>query len=140
LSDTAVTFAATIVTPSGTQEEYNIRHLRAPGSAGDFGVLAGHLPLMTGLRIGAIYLDTDKGRITWATAGGYIEVLSDHVTILAENAERADEIDRERAEAARDRALGRLSVKEADLDIKRARLALARALNRLKVVSEVGRG
>jgi len=137
LSETGSTFTVTIVTPSGTQEEYNVRHLRAPGSEGDFGVLTGHLPFMTGLRVGAIRLDTDKGQIIWATAGGYVEVLSDRVTILAENAERSDKINLERAKAARERALGRLSESRSDLDVERARLALARAFNRIKIATKI---
>ncbi len=137
MSETGSTFTVTIVTPSGKQEEYNVRHLRAPGSEGDFGVLIGHLPFMTGLRVGAIRLDTDKGQIVWATAGGYVEVLSDRVTILAENAERSDKIDLERAKAARERALGRLSERRSDLDVERARLALARAFNRMKIATKI---
>jgi len=137
LSEIGSTFTVTIVTPSGTQEEYNVNHMRAPGSEGDFGVLTGHLPLMTGLRVGAIRLDTDKGQIVWATAGGYVEVLGDQVTILAENAERSDKIDMERAKAARERALGRLSERGSDLDVERAKLALVRAFNRIKIVTQV---
>ena len=137
MSEAVGNLKVTIVTPAGTKEEYDVRHVRAPGSEGDFGVLPGHLPLMTGLRIGAIRLDTKDGQIVWATAGGYVEVLDNVITILAENAERADKIDVGRAEAARERALGRLKGKKEGLDIERSRLALARALNRLKVASGV---
>lgn len=128
-------FRVTIVTPSGTQEEYNVRHIRAPGTEGDFGVLPNHLPFLTTLRIGAIYLDIDQGRLVWATSGGFAEVLPDRVTILAETAEKAESIDLERAEAARERALRRLSQREPGVDIDRARIALARALNRIEVAS-----
>ncbi|MDP8239865.1 MAG: F0F1 ATP synthase subunit epsilon [Candidatus Hatepunaea meridiana] len=130
------TILVTIVTPAGTRDEYNVKHIRAPGSEGDFGVLPGHLPLMTSLRIGAIYLDTVQGQQVWSTSGGYVEVLGNRVTILAETAEKADKIELERAEAARDRALGRISKKATDLDIARARLALNRAINRIKTVKE----
>ena len=77
------------------------------------------------------------GLLVLRTVDRYVEVLDDEITILAENAERADKIDIERAEAARDRALGRLKEREEGMDIERARLALARALNRIKVGSGV---
>ncbi len=140
MAETADTFLVTIVTPSGTQEEYSVRHLRAPGEEGDFGVLPGHLPFMTALRIGQIRLDTEQGRDIWATTGGFVEVTGDHVTILAENAEKSDRIDLERAKAARERAFGRLSERATDLDIERAMLALARALNRIKAAGEARHG
>jgi len=140
LAETLPQFTVTIVTPSGTHEEYNVRHLRAPGSEGDFGVLPGHIPFMTTLRIGTIRLDTDREQYTWATSGGYAEVLGDRVILLAETAELADRIDTERAEAARQRALGRLAERTPDVDIERARIALYRALNRLKVASEARLG
>ncbi|MCF7810726.1 F0F1 ATP synthase subunit epsilon [bacterium] len=126
-----------MVTPSGSQVSLEVRHLRAPGSEGQFGVLRGHLPFMTALHVGALRLDTRDGRQIWATSGGYIEVLSNQVTILAETAEKADQIDLERAKAAKERALGRLAEKSTDIDIKRASLALTRALNRIKVSAEV---
>jgi len=140
LAEIQDTILVTIVTPAGTRDEYNVKHIRAPGSEGDFGVLPGHLPLMTSLRIGAIYLDTVQGQQVWSTSGGYVEVLGNCVTILAETAEKVDKIELERAEAARDRALGRISEKATDLDIARARLALNRAINRIKTVKESRKG
>lgn len=140
MSDLADSISVVIVTPAGTRDEYNVTHLRAPGVEGDFGVLPGHLPFMTILRVGAFYLDSDQGRQVWATSGGFVEVLGDRITILAETAEMSDRIDLDRAESARERALGRLSEGTADLDIARARLALARSLNRIKVAHEVQDG
>ena len=140
MSDFADRISVVIVTPAGTQDEYNVTHLRAPGIEGDFGVLSGHLPFMTILRVGAFYLDSDQGRQVWATSGGFVEVLTDRITILAETAERSDRIDLNRAESARERALGRLSERIADLDVERARLALTRSLNRIKVAHEVSGG
>lgn len=128
-------FPVTIVTPSGTRVEYNVRHLRAPGVEGDFGVLRGHIPFMTALRPGALVLDGDQGRQVWAVSGGYAEVLSDQVTILAEAAERFDQIDVERARAAAERARKRLQSPGPDIDLNRARAALNRALNRIKVAA-----
>ncbi len=135
MADRTKSFTVTVVTPFGTQEEFNVTHLRAPGSEGDFGVLPGHLPFMTMLRIGRLTLDTTDGLVNWATSGGYAEVLGDKVTILAETAERSDRIDPERAKESQRRALERLSEKAGDVDIERARIALARALNRIAVGS-----
>ena len=133
--DTDKYFKLTIVTPFGNREEYNIRHLKAPGTDGDFGVLINHLPLITSLRIGAIELDTAEGSKYWATSGGYIEVLSDQVTILAETAEPADQIDLKRAESSLERALDRVKKAVSDTDNERNRLSLMRAINRIKVLS-----
>lgn len=130
----AATIHVTIVTPSGTQEEYDVRHIRLPGSEGEFGVLPGHIPFLTTLKIGPVYMDTAKERIVWAVSGGFVEVLGDAVMILAETAERADQIDRERAEAARQRASGRLRDSRTEIDVNRAQAALARAVNRLNVM------
>ncbi len=133
MAETTPYFNVTIVTPAGTIETYDVRHLRASGSEGDFGILANHLPFVTPLRIGDIELDTAKGKQYWAVVSGFVEVLANKVTILAENAEPADKIDVERAKAARDRALSRLQSPPVDLDFERCRLALQRSLNRLKV-------
>lgn len=130
----------TIVTPFGAEVEMNVKHMRAPGSEGDFGVLPGHLPFLTTLRIGALYLDTDSGNRIWSTSGGYIEVLADHVTIMAETAEPANKIDVERAKESKERALARISDVSADVDHERSRISLARAINRIKVASSARLG
>ncbi len=134
MADTTQYFNLTIVTPAGTIEEYNIRHLRAPGSEGDFGILANHLPMVTTLRIGELELDSEKRGIQyWAVSGGYVEVLGNKVIVLAENAEPADRINLDRAEEARDRAMNRLEKPNPDTDFERCHLALQRSLNRMKV-------
>ncbi len=135
MAETAQYFSLTIVTPAGTMVEYEVRHLKAPGSEGDFGILANHLPLVTSLRLGEIEIDTRKGVQHWAVVSGFVEVLANKVTILAENAEPADKIDVERAKAARDRAIARLQSPPPDMDFERCRLALQRSLNRLKVAA-----
>lgn len=135
MAETPKYFDLSIVTPGGTDEEFNIRHMRAPGSEGYFGVLAGHLPFITGLKVGEIELDTDKGKRVWATSGGYVEVAGNKVIILAETAEPADKIDIERARTARDRAIERLKKQDENTDQDRTRLALIRSLNRLKIAS-----
>lgn len=129
------TLLVTVVTPYGVNEEYNVRHLRAPGGSGDFGVLPGHIPFMTTLRPGAIEMSIDGNPLLWATSGGYAEVNGDRVTILAETAERSDRIDVERAEASRRRAEERLSSPQPDMDELRTRLSLIRAINRIRIAS-----
>ncbi|MFC2150299.1 ATP synthase F1 subunit epsilon [Calditrichota bacterium] len=131
--DGAKGITLTIVTPHGTLEEFNVSHVRLPGKEGQFGVLPGHLPFMTPLAIGAIFLDTAEGKEVWSTSGGYAEVLPDRVTILAETAEMAARIDVSRAEAARERALGRIKSLGEGLDLDRAHIALDKALNRLQI-------
>lgn len=131
--------AVTIVTPAGSRVDVQARHLRAPGFEGDFGVLPGHIPFLTPLRIGAIMLDLDKGRETWATSGGFVEVLPGKVTILAETAERSDQIDVARAESSRKRAQERIARRDAgDFDLQRANASLARAINRIRVANASG--
>lgn len=134
MSDTQNSVHVTIVTPFGVKEEYNVLHVRLPGMMGDFGVLYGHVPFLTALRVGKITLNLNNGKeVVWAVAGGFCEVLNNQVNILAENAENAETIDIERAKQAKERALKRLSDQDHDIDTKRARYALARALNRISI-------
>jgi F-type H+-transporting ATPase subunit epsilon len=105
----------------------------APGSLGEFGVLSGHTPFMTSLKIGAVrYVDkAGKERFVFVS-GGFAEALPNKVTILADSAERRKDIDIERAKAALARAEERLA-KEGDIDFARARAALARAILRIRL-------
>jgi F-type H+-transporting ATPase subunit epsilon len=107
----------------------------APGIAGQLGILPHHAPLMTALTFGELVIhrkDQDDEFI--AIGGGFLEIGPDHVTILADSAERADEIDEERAEAAQHRAQEVMAQKHReDVDLARAEAALRRSLVRLKV-------
>lgn len=123
----------TIVTPFGTRDEFAVKHLRAPGIEGDFGVLPGHTPFMTSLKVGVLVLDTMSEQVYWSISGGFAEVLGDRVTILAETAEKAVDIQLDRAELAKTRAEDRLAHHSPDLDVVRAQAALAKATNRLRV-------
>ncbi|MBC8278470.1 MAG: F0F1 ATP synthase subunit epsilon [FCB group bacterium] len=122
-----------VVTPDGVIYSNEIVSLKIPGNEGMFGVLANHAPFMTGIRVGSIEADTGSETVTFATSGGFTEVLADKTTVLAETAEISDAIDVERAEAAVIRARERLSGKQPEIDVERAQLTLLRALNRLKV-------
>lgn len=128
-------FALEIVTPEKTVYSGQIVSLQAPGSEGSFGIMAGHMPLLTSLQIGALrFVEEGGNEARMAVSGGFAEVGQERVTILAETAERADEIDVVRAESSRQRAEERLASREQeDVDVVRAQMAISRALNRLKV-------
>lgn len=105
----------------------------APGVEGQLGILPHHAPLMTMLAPGEVRLKKDGDEVIMATSGGFLEVLANRVTILADTAERIEEIDIARAEEAKRRAEERLAVRGADVDRARAQVALARALVRIKI-------
>jgi F-type H+-transporting ATPase subunit epsilon len=107
-----------------------------PGSEGYFGVLPGHAPFLTTLGIGELTYRKGRDEFHLAVAGGFAEVRNDKVIILADTAERPDEIDRARAEQARERAERRLAGRtDEEIDYGRAGAALARAQARLLVAS-----
>lgn len=108
----------------------------APGVEGQLGILPHHSPLMTMLQPGELRLKKDGEEILMAITGGFLEVRPDRVVILADAAERAEEIDIERAEAARKRAEERLKQRAPDIDLLRAEMALRRAVARLKVAEK----
>lgn len=106
-----------------------------PGAEGYFGVLPGHTPLLALLGAGELWYRQGSEMHYVSIAFGFAEVQPDRVTILAEIAERADEIDVARAEAARKRAEERLSAPHESMDFERARVALIKSLVRLQVAS-----
>ena len=126
-----------IVTPDRLVVQARVDEVQVPGSEGYFGVLPGHTPMLASLAVGELWYRQGQEKTYLAVASGFAEVLPDRVTILAKLAERADEIDAERAEAARRRAEERLANKS-DIDYERARAALAKALTRLQVASRLG--
>jgi F-type H+-transporting ATPase subunit epsilon len=108
----------------------------APGTEGELGILPHHSPLMTMLKPGEVRLKKGNEEISLAVAGGFLEVRPDHVIILADAAERADEIDAARAEAAKKRAQESLAHSATDIDKARAEAALRRAIARLDVAEK----
>jgi F-type H+-transporting ATPase subunit epsilon len=102
------------------------------------GVLPGHTPLLTTLGIGELMYRRGTTRHHVAIAWGFAEVLPDRVSVLAEIAERADGVDRDRAMKARDRALARLRGRSPDTDFERAQTALQKAIIRIQIASGVG--
>ena len=130
-------FALEVVTPERVAYSGQAASLQAPGSEGSFGVLAGHIPLLTSLQIGRLrFVEEDGNEVQMAISGGFVEVGREQVAVLAETAERVEEIDVARAEAARQRAEERLArAREERVDVARAEAALARAINRLRIGS-----
>ncbi|MBT4098777.1 MAG: F0F1 ATP synthase subunit epsilon [Gemmatimonadetes bacterium] len=127
----AGSFSLRIVTPERTVFTGDTESLRAPGSEGSFGVLARHAPMVAALGVGSVEFQSGGDNRSMATSGGFVEVSSEGTTILAETAEFGDEINVERAQASRDRALERLQA--AETDRARAQASLSRAINRLSV-------
>lgn len=113
--------------------------VNAPGSEGRLGILPRHAPLLAFLKAGELRIDLREAEDSIFVSGGFLEVYENTVTVLADSAENAEEIDQARAEEARRRAQERLA--EAQNDQERAELqgALERALNRLHVVEMAGR-
>jgi F-type H+-transporting ATPase subunit epsilon len=112
-----------------------VDEVEIPGADGYFGVLPGHTPLLALLGAGELWYRQGQEKHYLAIAFGFAEVLPDRVTILAQLAERADEIDIARAEAAKKRAEARLSSPGADMDFERARVAMLKSLIRLQVAT-----
>ena len=108
--------------------------VEVPGADGYFGVLPGHTPLLAALQVGQLWYRRGSETTYLLIAFGFAEVQPEQVTILAQVAERADDIDVARAEAAKRRAEERLS-KTANIDFERARIALLKSLIRLQVAS-----
>lgn len=125
-----------IVTPQRKVFSEDVDFLVAPGSDGELGILPNHTPLITALNIGIMRVEQEGKKFKVVVSGGFMEVRNNKVTVLATAAERTDEIDVARAEAARKRAEDRLASKVPDLDTLRAELALRRALMRIKAVNE----
>jgi F-type H+-transporting ATPase subunit epsilon len=125
-----------LATPSRLVVSAEVDEVVAPGSLGYFGVLPGHAPLLATLGIGEVTYRIGREEYHVAVSGGFAEVRNDKVIILADAAETPADIDRARAEQARDRAEARLAGRGQDeVDYARAAAALARALTRLQVAS-----
>ena len=123
-----------IATPTRLVVTESVDEVVAPGSEGYFGVLPGHAPFLTTLGIGIVTYRIGRDEHQLAVAGGFAEVRNDKVIILADSAERPEEIDRARAERAKERAERRLSGRsQEEVDYARCQAALARALTRLSV-------
>jgi F-type H+-transporting ATPase subunit epsilon len=125
-----------IVTPDKLLVKEQVDEVEIPGSEGYFGVLPGHTPMLASLSVGEMWYRKGQEKTYLSLAYGFAEVLPERVTILAQLAERAEDIDIARAEEAKRRAEARL-VQAKDIDYERARTALMKSLARLQVASRI---
>lgn len=132
----ADTFQLEIVTPEKLVVKDEAQEMQIPAKNGYMGILPGHAPLITELDVGEISYSSGGYTHYIAVAWGFAEVLPDKVTILAEKAERAEDIDVERAKEARDRAEQHLHSTDPETDFDRAETALRRAEVRLDVAQK----
>lgn len=129
-----------IVTPERRLVSAEVDEVTAPGFHGEFGVLAQHTPYLCQLGVGVLSYRTGSARYFVSIIEGYAEVGPEKITILAESAERAEDIDAERAQESRQRAQERMAGQksEEELDFDRAELSLKRAIARISVANQSG--
>jgi F-type H+-transporting ATPase subunit epsilon len=133
----ADTFTLEVVTPLREVVHEAVNEAQIPVKGGYIGVLPGHTPLLAEMGIGELTYRVGNRMISCTAMGGFVEVLSDRVIVLADRAERAEEINVARAEAARDRALKRMAnLSDPNVDWKRAEESLKRAQVRLQVAAK----
>ncbi len=129
-----------VVTPTKLVVSDEVDLCTVPGTEGVFGVMANHAPILSTLSIGEMHYEKDNQQVRLAISGGFVEVSNNRMTVLAEAAERSDEIDVDRALRAKERAEKRIQEAKSgreDIDIARAMAALARATTRLKVAGKM---
>ena len=126
-------FTVEIITPDRVFYTGEASMIEFNTEAGEIGVYPKHIPLTTVIRPGVVTIHEEGGDKKAAVHAGFAEILPDKVSLLAEIAEWGDEIDTERAEAAKKRAEERIAAKDANTDIDRAELALKKALVRLSL-------
>ena len=128
-----------IVTPERALVTAEVDEVQLPGAEGYFGVLPGHTPMLATLQVGELWYRIGSEKHYMAIAFGFVEVLPERVTVLAQIAERPEDIDVARAEAAKKRAEDRLArsapASQSEVDFERARIAMAKSLIRLQVAS-----
>lgn len=123
-----------ILTPAKVVQKTTASQVQLPGSKGYMGILPGHTKLVAELGVGELTVDAQGGKQTYFVAGGFVDVANDQVTVLVDVAEKPGDINRERAEKAKQRALDRLHQK-AGVDVMRAQASLLRAEGRLAIAS-----
>ncbi len=124
-----------IVTPDRAIAHEQVDEVEIPGADGYFGVLPGHTPLLASLQVGELWYRKASEKVYMSIAFGFAEVLPDRVTILAQVAERADEIDVARAEDEKRRAETQLARHPSDASLEAARVSMLKALVRLRVAT-----
>jgi F-type H+-transporting ATPase subunit epsilon len=124
-----------IVTPDRALALETVDEVEIPGAEGYLGVLPGHTPLLVALQVGALRFRKGDEETFLAVAFGFAEIAPDRVRVLADIAERAEEIDIRRAEAAVERARERMTSRATEVDFERARIALLKSMARLQVAT-----
>jgi len=124
-----------IVTPDKVVLNAEVDYVGACGVDGQFGLMPQHAPLLSALKVGDLYYRQGNETHWVFVSGGFAQIADNKVTILAESAELASNIDVERAQEAKARAEQRLADAKADIDMARAELALQRAVARIRVAS-----
>ena len=124
-----------IVAPERSLASEEVDEVQLPGSEGYFGVLPGHAPLLATLQVGELWYRIGQEKHYLAVAFGFAEVLPERVTVLAQIAERPEDIDVPRAEAAKRRAEERVARPQVEIDFERARIAMMKSLIRLQVAA-----
>ena len=124
-----------IVTPDHSVVSEQVDEVQIPGAEGSFGVLPGHTPLLVTLQVGELWYRKGQETSYVAVSFGFAEVLPDRVTILAQIAESAEDIDVTRAETAEKRSQDRLARPMVEIDLERARLSMLKSLIRLRVAA-----
>ncbi len=133
------TFSAQILTPEGSIFDDEVTGVRVPGEMGSFEVKTLHANIISSLDIGEILVrKAAGGEQSFSVTGGFVEVVDNKLTLLAEAAEPVDKIDVERAKEAKERAVKRLESGDKEVDKERARKALKRAENRIKLSVNIG--
>ena len=122
-----------VITAEGRVYADDVEALVAPGIDGELGILPHHAPLMTGLQPGEMMIRKEGQETYLVVSGGFLEVMANQVTVLADACERSEEIDEERARVAMQTAQERLAARGSDLDLESATAAVRRAETRLRV-------
>jgi F-type H+-transporting ATPase subunit epsilon len=133
----ATTLLLEIVTPDRALLSAQVDEVVVPAADGGLGILPGHTPLLATLKVGELWYRTGQEKHYLSVAFGFVEVLADRVTVLAQISERAQDIDVARAERAKQRAEARLEgqMSQEDFNVERARIALLKSLIRLQVAA-----
>ena len=126
-----------IVSPDAAISK-EVDYVSLPGVEGDFGVLPGHTPFFTALRTGAMWYQQGAEQHSLLVSVGFVEVLPDKVSVIAQVAETAEDLDQARAEAGMKRAEEVMGAVPHEIDFERARLAMLRTLQQMQVESRRG--
>lgn len=129
-------FSVEVVTPTSSKTFDNVRHIRAPGLDGSFGILARHIPAIIALKPGEVKIDINDSQLLLAISDGYCEIQRDRILLLVGTAEFPEDIDVDRALSALDRARKMLSERPESLNFSQTMAAISRAKNRIKMAKK----